>query len=286
MAEFRLSAFADEITPDFTGQLEALKRLEIDMLELRGADGKNFTELNNGEIKLIGKKLGDSGIALSALGSPLGKAKVGERIAPQLELLDKICDIGEELDCRRIRMFSFYPDENMKREDFRSVVFDYIEALLESAEKRGFTLCHENEKAIYGESAEQVLELASHFDGRLKLVLDNANFVFSGRDASNAYALLNEYIEYLHIKDSDGEGSIVPPGEGNAYIEETLRKMYIDRQREEGEIILTVEPHLMDFCGLAQLAHDGEIKHKFSFDSPFTAFSAAVSAVRQMLDRI
>ena len=57
MAEFILSAFADEITPDFDGQLEALKKLNIPLLELRGVDGKSFTQLTDAEVSAVGGKL-------------------------------------------------------------------------------------------------------------------------------------------------------------------------------------------------------------------------------------
>ena len=73
MAEFILSAFADEITPDFDGQLEALKKLNIPLLELRGVDGKSFTQLTDAEVSAVGGKLKKAGIGLSALGSPIGK---------------------------------------------------------------------------------------------------------------------------------------------------------------------------------------------------------------------
>ena len=43
-ARFIFSAFADEISPNFDEQLEALKELGIPLLELRGVDGKSFVQ--------------------------------------------------------------------------------------------------------------------------------------------------------------------------------------------------------------------------------------------------
>ena len=72
-ANFIFSAFADEITPDFDGQLAALKELGIPLLELRGVDGKSFVQLTDEEVDAVKAKLDAAGIGLSALGSPIGK---------------------------------------------------------------------------------------------------------------------------------------------------------------------------------------------------------------------
>ena len=84
MAEFILSAFADEITPDFDGQLEALKKLNIPLLELRGVDGKSFTQLTDAEVSAVGGKLKKAGIGLSALGA-YGLARSRNRLSNSLQ---------------------------------------------------------------------------------------------------------------------------------------------------------------------------------------------------------
>ena len=42
---FRLSAFADESSNSFAGQIDALKRNGLSFLEIRNLDGKNVTDL-------------------------------------------------------------------------------------------------------------------------------------------------------------------------------------------------------------------------------------------------
>ena len=42
----RLSAFADEASTDFAGQLAALRRNGIALIELRGLDGKNIADID------------------------------------------------------------------------------------------------------------------------------------------------------------------------------------------------------------------------------------------------
>jgi len=50
------------------------------------------------------------------------------------------------------------------------------------------------------------------------------------------------------------------------------------------ETLLTIEPHLAVFEGLAGLQHE-EVKHKFVYDSNLSAFRAAVSAIKDVLSQ-
>ena len=280
-AMFRFSAFADEITPDFDGQLAALKELGIPLLELRGVDGKSFVQLTDEEVDAVKQKLADAGIGLSALGSPIGKIDADGDFNAHIQLFSRIMDIGEKLGCYRVRMFSFYRGA-LDEESFEPRVLGLLEKLLCMAEERGFVLCHENEKDIYGDSPAHEHALLAHFGGRLKAVLDLGNFAFCKMDASPAYPLMKDYIEYFHIKDADEDGTIVPPGKGVAGLESMLRRVSADRAGQE--VILTMEPHLMMFTGLSSLSKLDDIRHKYTFESPFEAFRVAYEAVRNMID--
>lgn len=283
MANFIFSAFSDEIDSDFDNQIQAVKALGIDMIELRGVNGKSFIELTDDEVDEVKQKLDANGITLSALGTPIGKMYLDSDFSYHKSLLFRIMDIGDKLGCKVLRMFSFYPADNMSDDDFRSTVFEYVEELLDIAESRGFILCHENEKDIFGYSPERELELLEHFGGRLKAVLDPGNFSFCFEDASKGYPLLKDYIHYFHIKDANETGAIVPPGKGVAGLEDILRAVNNDR---DGDVILTMEPHLMNFTGLSGLSKLDDIHHVYSFETPFDAFRVATEAVREMIDRL
>lgn len=282
-AAFRFSAFADEITPDFDGQLSALRELGIPLLELRGVDGKSFTLLTNEEAEAVRRKLQSAGIGLSALGSPIGKLDADGDFDAHLTLFKRVLELGERLDCKRIRMFSFYPGK-LEASAFEETVFAHTERLLELAEQRGFTLCHENEKDIYGETPQSEFRLLSQFGGKLKAVLDPGNFAFCKLDASPAYPLLKSYISYFHIKDADENGVIVPPGMGVAHLEELLSAVAKDRAGQE--VVLTMEPHLMLFTGLSSLSKLDDIQHKYTFSSPLEAFRVAYEQTREMVRRV
>lgn len=282
MAKFVFSAFADEISADFTAQLLALNKLQIPYIELRGVNGKSFTALDDGEVREVRTALQAHHIDVWALGTPLGKTKTGVFAANQTALLRRVMDIGDALGTKRLRVFSFYPEEGDSFETFEKKAFSHIADLLEEAEKRGFILCHENEKGIYGASPQRCKTLLDHFGGRLRAALDNGNFPFAGYPAKGAFALLKDYVEYLHVKDCTADGVIVPPGHGDADIEPTLLEIDADR---DGEVVLTIEPHLVGFTGLSSLSNLNDIKHKFSFATPFDAFSYATKRVREMTER-
>ena len=282
-ARFIFSAFADEISPNFDEQLEALKELGIPLLELRGVDGKSFVQLTDEEVGVVKEKLQKAGIGLSALGSPIGKIDADGDFDAHCALLTRIMDIGDVLGCKRIRMFSFYPG-SLDRETFDARVKQWMEVLVSMAEARGFVLCHENEKDIYGDSPANEKALLDSFDGRLKAVLDPGNFAFCKMDPSPAYPMMKEYIEYFHVKDADEEGIIVPPGKGVAGLEEILKQVNADRDGQD--VILTMEPHLMMFTGLSSLSKLDDIRHKYTFASPFEAFAVAYEAVKEMVQRV
>ena len=162
MAQFVFSAFADEISPNFDEQLSGLQKLGVGMIELRGVDGKSFTALTDGEVEAVKHKLQNAGIGISALGTPIGKIKLDGDMEAHEKLLERIMDIGDMLGCKRLRVFSFYPADGMSGDEFRAGAFEAVGRMLALAEARGFTLCHENEKDIYGETPERELELLSH----------------------------------------------------------------------------------------------------------------------------
>ncbi len=283
MAKFIFSAFSDEIDASFDKQIEGVKALGIGMIELRGVDGKSFIELTDDEVKVVKEKLDANGIKLSALGTPIGKMNVDGDFNAHKNLLTRIMDIGDMLNCKVLRMFSFYPAEGMEDAEFKKIAFEYVGELLDMADARGFILCHENEKDIFGYSPERELELMQYFGGRLKAVLDPGNFAFCFEDASKGYPLLKDYIHYFHIKDADESGAIVPPGKGVACLEDILKAVNADR---DGEVILTMEPHLMNFTGLSSLSKLDDIHHVYSFETPFEAFKVATEAVRTMVERL
>ncbi len=279
MNKFTLSAFADEYSDNFIEQCKAMNEFGFPYLEVRHADGKNISEMTKEDVLEMVKKLNDYNLSVSSIGSPIGKIKLDGDLEGHFATAQKIFEHANLLGAKNIRVFSFYLPENKTRQDCKNQVIDSLGKLLELAKPYGVTLCHENEALIYGEGPEQCLELLKEFKGDLKCVFDMGNFVLDGYDPQKAYALLKDYVEYFHIKDSLYAGAIVPAGKGEAKIKEILGEYDASDKKPT---FITLEPHLQTFAGLNALVGK-------SFDNPYkypdqqTAFSDAVKCLKELL---
>jgi len=283
MAKFRLSAFSDEYAKELDSQIEGLLKNKVKMTELRGVDGINVSDLTVMQAMNVKSKLDAYGIGVSAIGSPIGKIKITDPMGPHLDKLKQTCDTAEILGTRRIRMFSFYIEDN-KYEEYRNEVIDRTGQMLDVADTYGITLCHENEKGIYGDIAERCLDLILATDKRLGCVFDPANFIQSGCEPfPHAFNMLAPYITYMHIKDSLRNGTIVPSGMGLGCLPEITALL---NNHIQGEIILTVEPHLRIFDGLQNLEEGGhQSVIGTSYKTAEEAFAVAINAIRDCLPR-
>ncbi|MBQ2929208.1 MAG: sugar phosphate isomerase/epimerase [Clostridia bacterium] len=280
MAKFILSAFADEASPMLDEQIKALQEEGVSLIELRGVDGKNVSNLTLEEAAAVKAKLDAAGIRLSALGSPYGKANLGVAFDEHLALFKHGLELCKVLDCKRIRMFSFYPAEGKSMADSREEVLRRLEIMVSLAEEAGVQLVHENEKGIYGDNTARNADLLNVFGKRLGFAFDPANFIQCGVNTLEAYDALHDHITYMHIKDAFlSDGAVVCAGHGDGNVPEILRRLNAER---EGEVILTVEPHLTVFKGLNDL-QDEELKHHESYPDSRTAFHAAVQALKDIL---
>lgn len=285
MADFILSAFADEAAGSLEEQIKALEEENISLIELRGVNGKNCADLTESEAKEIAEKLRAHNIGISALGSPFGKIGIKEDFTAHLEKFKASLKVCKVLGCRKIRMFSFYmpQEEGTLQGDYsayRNEVFNRLEQMLNLADKENILLVHENEKGIYGDSDQRCMELYNHFAGSLGIVFDPANYVQCKVDPKSAYELQKNTITYFHMKDalfSDGSVMSVGNGDGSVpYILEDVKKSRDDK------VILTVEPHLHVFSGLEKLQSE-EVQHKEAYPDSRTAFHAACEAVKKYI---
>ncbi len=284
MAKFLLSAFADEVSPEFDKQLEYLKKQDIKFIEPRNIDGTNVSSLTLDEAKAAKAKMNKFGIGTSSIGSPVGKIDiVNDDFDEHFKLFMHTLDLAEVFETKNIRMFSFFYPKGEDCHKYRDEIFANLEKMLVEAEKRGINLCHENEMSIYGEKPEDCYDIMQHFGGRMKSVFDNGNFAFCFTEAfPKAFNLLKPYIEYIHIKDAKADGTIVPAGKGVGHIKEVLSGMKdVDR-----DIFLTLEPHLTVFSGLDKLSNLNDIKVEDAFETPEMAFDFAVQSLRNILSEI
>jgi sugar phosphate isomerase/epimerase len=240
---FVLSGFADEISPDLDEQLAVLAAESISHLELRSAWSTNVANLDDAQVARLRRELGDSGVRVSAIGSPIGKIGIDAPVEPELERLRRVAAIAGELGTTLIRVFSFFIPQGRDPSRYRTTVIDRMAALAAVAAEHGLVLAHENEKEIYGDRPERCADIiATVGSPALRATFDAANFVQCGvRPHSDAYNLLRPYLVYVQIKDAlTTTGEVVPAGQGDGQVRETLAEL-----RDSGfEGYLSLEPHL------------------------------------------
>lgn len=281
MNTIKITGFADEIHPSLDLQLQALREFGVSALELRAADGVNVSDFTPQKLREVKEKLSAAGIAVSAIGSPIGKISIEDDFAPHMEKLKRTLEIQKELGAPYLRMFSFYIPQGQEPALFAGPVMDRLAAMREEAERWNAVLLHENEKGIFGDTAPRCLELMQALAGEhFQAVFDFANFVEVGQPVPQAFALLRPYIRYIHVKDCTSGKKIVPAGQGEGHIKEILTQLADSGWRG----YLSLEPHLVDFAGLAALEKDpaklgGDMDGK-------TAWGMALEALRKLLAEI
>ncbi|NLT43376.1 MAG: sugar phosphate isomerase/epimerase [Anaerolineae bacterium] len=269
---FVLSGFGDEISAELDLQLDALLRMGINHLELRGVWGKNVLDFSDDEVGTIRAALTRRGMSVSAVGSPIGKVPIDAPLEPHLDDLRRILEIAHGLGTSFVRVFSFYvrPGE---ADQHRNEVLRRMEAMVRVAEGSDVMLLHENEKDIYGDTPERCADILRTLDSpRLRGIFDPANFVQVGVGApfDLGWPLLGDYVVYAHIKDALLEsGRVVPAGQGDGQVKKVLQAL-----KDRGEpCFLSLEPHLV-FAGASQ-GFSGE-----------DMFRQAVDALRGLLTEL
>ena len=273
----KLCAFADEASPSVVGQIAAMKRNGLSLLEIRGVDGENISAITPAKAKEVRRMLDDAGLAVWSMGSPIGKISLADDFAPHLDTFRRILEYADVLGATRIRLFSFYPIAGENDEVTRERVLERLNAFCELTPD-SVVLCHENEKKIYGDTAERCLAIHKALP-RLRAVFDPANFIQCGVDTLRAWELLEDYVDYLHIKDAMADGVVVPAGQGVGNLAEIVTQ-YLARGGE----VMTLEPHLTKFIGLDKLENGESLKPGLStYKTNDEAFDAAVAALRSII---
>ncbi|MCR5671010.1 MAG: sugar phosphate isomerase/epimerase [Butyrivibrio sp.] len=280
--KINISGFADEISPDLEEQIRVLTGLGISYVEMRGVNGKGLVDYSLNDAEKIKRRLEESGIRLSSVGSPIGKIPVTESFEEHFELFKHTVEIAKIMDTPYIRMFSFFIPKEENTEKYEDVVFKRVEKMVEHAAKNNVILLHENEKDIYGDVAVRCKKLMEKFYGdNFKAVFDFANFVQCHQDTKEAFEMLKPFVEYIHVKDAVWKtGEVVPAGYGDGNVKTILTELFGGGYHG----FLSLEPHLADFAGFSALENGGILKEKKLTGEE--AFTLAFDSLQKILDEI
>lgn len=247
----RLTGFADEIAKDLDEQIELLQKLDVKFVEFRSAWGTKVLDLSEEQLELAKSKLDAAGILVSSVGSDLGKIFITDDFTSHLERARHGVEVAKFFGASYTRMFSFFIPEGENPDQYRDEVMRRTKAMVELAESGGITLLHENEKDIYGDTPERVVDLMTTIDSNnYRAIIDPANFVQCGyKPVDEAWPLVGKFIEYVHVKDAvpptseTDLGEVVAAGEGHGQFPELLQTL-----KQQGYTgFVSLEPHLGDF---------------------------------------
>ena len=231
-----LSGFADEIDPDLKTQCATLNDLGISHVEFRSAWDTNVLDLTDEQVDEAAAILAAHDLRVSSIGSPLGKINIEDDFDAHLVRADRALAVAQRLGAPFIRIFSFFLRPDQAPERHRDEVLRRMAAFAARAEPTGIVLLHENEKDIYGDVPQRVLDIVESVGSpALRLAWDPANYVQVGvTPFTEGYAL-------LQIKDALlSTGDVVPAGEGDGQVRETVRALHADGF----DGFFSMEPHL------------------------------------------
>jgi sugar phosphate isomerase/epimerase len=266
-----LSGFADEIDADPGTQFQTLNELGIRYVEFRSAWGTNVLDLDDDQLAEITRLLAKHGIGVSAVGSPIGKVGIHDDFDEHLVRFDRALHVARELAAPYIRIFSFWMPDGDDPAKHRDEVLRRMSALAARVGSQDVVLAHENERKIYGDTPSRCLDLVESVGSeKLRLVWDPANFVLCDvAPFTDGFTQLRPYVEYLQIKDAvRAEGRVVPAGEGDGQIPQTIRAL-----RDDGfDSYFSMEPHL------AYMGESGGFSGPELFGKATKAFTALLDA--------
>ncbi len=242
----RLSAFADEISPDLHEQLTVLHAEQIHFIDLRGAWETNVLDFTDQQVATIARTLTEQQTGVAALASPIGKVAIDLPFVAYLERFDRALALAQTFQAPFLRLFSFYPPASASSpqdpQDWRDEVLARLRELTTRAQAAQVVLVHENEKGVYGDTIARCVDLLASIDSPyFQAAFDPANFIQCGQTPyPDAYEALRPWIRYVHVKDAQSDGSVTAAGEGAARWPELLQRLRADGY----DGFLALEPHL------------------------------------------
>lgn len=273
---FALSVFGDEIAPDLETQLLQMRDMNVNYLEFRSAWGVNVKDLDDDQIARARQLCADHGVAVSCIGSPIGKSPITDPLEHEIRRLERIFAVCDVLGTRIIRMFSFFPPAETPQADYDAFLEESaarLARLTELAERAGCILVMENDIELVGDTIGRCQALLQTINSpHLRHAWDPGNFILAGvqQPTSNGWEALAGYLGYVHIKDArHADRSWRAAGEGDAEIAELLLRVHARGYRQP----LAVEPHPFQVDGRGKLS-----------GAEGTAY--AVAALRRVLQQL
>ncbi|GMA62051.1 sugar phosphate isomerase/epimerase [Alicyclobacillus fastidiosus] len=285
----RLGIITDEVSDNFEEALEWANSHHLTHVELRTINRKNITCLSDEDIEYVLSLLQKRRLQVSCIASPVFKCSLNperpvlrgdtfgsndEDTANHFNKLRRVIRLAKQMNCKYIRVFSFWREE--RPQDYTSEIVKYLRCAAEIAQENGVVLLLENEPTCNGGFAEEVAMLVRTVNSpALRVLWDPGNEVYGGRQAyPEGYKFVKDLISHVHLKDvgHDREQHVqcLPIGRGLVPYVEHL----IALQEHGYSGLFTLETHYVPSNGTrkhgSELALEGIIgidKHITSWQS-------------------
>lgn len=266
---FYLTGFADEAADSIDNQIRIIQTLGWNHLELRAVNGINAHDLPEEDFSLVCKKLEESGIKVSCMGTNIANwgASIESPFEETLEILDRVIDRAGRLHTPFVRIMSYAvllgKDGEVLEDQKEEERFRRLRTICERLLEYDILPLHENCFNYGGMSWSHTLRLLEEVPG-LKLAFDTGNPAlqldyrgdppFRSQSPWEFYTKVKDHIAYVHIKDAlrvpeSGEEEYRFPGEGAGEVKKIVGDL-LDTGYKGG---FSMEPHM------AVVYHDSSV---------------------------
>jgi len=262
----RLGVLTDEVSQNITEALDWAEGNDLKHVEIRMVNGKNIADFSDQELDQLLFEVEKRGLYISTIASPVFKCALDpsrevasgdtfgqeeESVENHFAKLERVIEICEKLKANKIRIFSFWREENPSA--YEEEIIGYLKKAANMAEEKGVLLLLENENSCNGGYASEVANLVRKVDSpNLKVLWDPGNEEYGGRSAfSEGYGTVKGIIGHVHLKDAlvdeNGQSKCVPIGEGNVPFIDQLQAL----ENDGYEGLFTIETHYIPEDGTA-----------------------------------
>jgi len=258
--ESRLGVLTDEVSDRFEEALDWIAEQGLAHVEVRVVNGRNAANLTDDEAREVRRQVESRGLFVSAIASPLFKCALDparpvasgdtfgsaeEDVETHFEKLSRVIAIAKLLGTKRIRIFSFWREQEPER--YSAEIVGHLRRAAGIAGEEGVELLLENEPACNGGVAEEVGALVRAVDSpALRALWDPGNHQYAQREAyPSGYEAVKDVLSHVHLKDAyvgaEGKSRCVPIGSGNVGYIAHLRALQADGY----EGLYTIETHFV-----------------------------------------
>lgn len=231
----------------------------VDALEMRSIDGRNFLDHTPAEQKEVARRIKDAGLSVVGLASPLLKwvspgrpaAERGDQFGFDIgdrtlgDVVALATDAAHTLGTRNVRIFTYLTHDGFAMSDLAPA----LDEMLRAAEREDLVFHVENEPVCnIRDEVDLLAMMRAYAHPRLRTLLDIGNIYGTpSRPEAERLAAVMPYVDHMHFKDSsfaDGRRRTVALGDGEIPYPAFLAACFAAVPGRD--LTLSVETHVHD----------------------------------------